>query len=102
MGNRRCWYRCGSSLSCARIEEVCKAYWAGMHSRETIVTSSYFVSNRMWLKCKAMQDVEVKLPPGLAPNMVRYSSYKNSFLVRNLTFTFILYVAVTETSPKSG
>lgn len=24
----------------------------------------------MWLKCKAMQDVEVKLPPGLAPNMV--------------------------------
>ncbi|CAL7946416.1 unnamed protein product [Xylocopa violacea] len=27
------------------------------------------VSKRMWLKCKAMQDVEVKLPPGLAPNM---------------------------------
>lgn len=25
----------------------------------------------MWLKCKAMQDVEVKLPPGLAPNMVK-------------------------------
>lgn len=24
----------------------------------------------MWLKCKAMQDVEVKLPPGLTPNMV--------------------------------
>ncbi|XP_043257067.1 uncharacterized protein LOC122399986 isoform X2 [Colletes gigas] len=27
------------------------------------------LSKRMWLKCKAMQDVEVKLPPGLAPNM---------------------------------
>ncbi|XP_053977661.1 uncharacterized protein LOC128875796 [Hylaeus volcanicus] len=27
------------------------------------------VLKRMWLKCKAMQDVEVKLPPGLAPNM---------------------------------
>ncbi|KZC12905.1 Cytokine receptor [Dufourea novaeangliae] len=27
------------------------------------------MSKRMWLKCKAMQDVEVKLPPGLAPNM---------------------------------
>ncbi|XP_066588811.1 uncharacterized protein [Prorops nasuta] len=28
-----------------------------------------YTSKRMWLKCKAMQDVEVKLPPGLAPNM---------------------------------
>ncbi|XP_043283001.1 uncharacterized protein dome isoform X2 [Venturia canescens] len=28
-----------------------------------------YTSKRMWLKCKAMQDVEVKLPPGLTPNM---------------------------------
>ncbi|XP_076280238.1 cytokine receptor domeless isoform X2 [Lasioglossum baleicum] len=28
------------------------------------------VSKRMWMKCKAMQDVGVKLPPGLAPNML--------------------------------
>ncbi|XP_011502285.1 PREDICTED: cytokine receptor [Ceratosolen solmsi marchali] len=28
-----------------------------------------YSSKRLWLKCKAMQDVEVKLPPGLAPNM---------------------------------
>ncbi|XP_017766074.1 PREDICTED: cytokine receptor isoform X2 [Eufriesea mexicana] len=28
------------------------------------------ISKRMWLKCKAMQDVGVKLPPGLAPNML--------------------------------
>ncbi|XP_019700208.1 uncharacterized protein LOC105190189 isoform X2 [Harpegnathos saltator] len=26
-------------------------------------------SRRMWSKCRAMQDVEVKLPPGLAPNI---------------------------------
>lgn len=32
----------------------------------------------MWLKCKAMQDVEVKLPPGLAPNMVQYIIYNIS------------------------
>ncbi|XP_058807695.1 cytokine receptor isoform X2 [Phymastichus coffea] len=28
-----------------------------------------YSSKRVWVKCKAMQDVEVKLPPGLAPNM---------------------------------
>ncbi|KAJ8664784.1 hypothetical protein QAD02_006446 [Eretmocerus hayati] len=28
-----------------------------------------YSSKRIWMKCKAMQDVEVKLPPGLAPNM---------------------------------
>ncbi|XP_012253310.2 cytokine receptor [Athalia rosae] len=28
-----------------------------------------YLSKRLWLKCKAMQDVEVKLPPGLASNV---------------------------------
>ncbi|XP_012229180.2 cytokine receptor [Linepithema humile] len=29
----------------------------------------WYTFKRIWLKCRAMQDVEVKLPPGLAPNM---------------------------------
>jgi len=36
----------------------------------------YHFSYRMWIKCRAMRDVEVKLPPGLAPpdapDTVRY------------------------------
>ncbi|XP_017887788.1 uncharacterized protein LOC108629550 [Ceratina calcarata] len=41
----------------------------GGFSLVAIVVCVAHVSKRMWLKCKAMQDVEVKLPPGLAPNM---------------------------------
>lgn len=34
---------------------------------------------RAWLKCKEMQDVEVKLPPGLAPSVsvhIQFNSAK--------------------------
>lgn len=41
----------------------------GSLSGVTCLLCLAYVSKRLWLKCKAMQDVEVKLPPGLAPNM---------------------------------
>ncbi|EZA53737.1 hypothetical protein DMN91_008451 [Ooceraea biroi] len=30
---------------------------------------SFYASKKLWLKCRAMRDVEVKLPPGLQPDM---------------------------------
>lgn len=63
----------------------------------------------MWLKCKAMQDVEVKLPPGLAPNMVL--CIKINYLIYIKRFIFIIYILkylnilnifILETSSKSG
>ncbi|XP_076245773.1 cytokine receptor domeless [Calliopsis andreniformis] len=49
---------------------VCVIIWVvGSISVIAVLLCLAHLSKRMWLKCKAMQDVEVKLPPGLAPNM---------------------------------
>ncbi|KAI4493704.1 hypothetical protein M0804_001880 [Polistes exclamans] len=41
----------------------------GIISAVAFIFGIVYTTKIMWRKCKAMQDVEVQLPPGLAPNM---------------------------------
>ncbi|XP_024884406.1 uncharacterized protein LOC112462719 [Temnothorax curvispinosus] len=44
-------------------------WMVGVFSITACIACLVYMFKRMWIKCRAMRDVEVKLPPGLAPDM---------------------------------
>ncbi|XP_039307357.1 uncharacterized protein LOC105199782 isoform X2 [Solenopsis invicta] len=45
-------------------------WMVGVFSITACIACFVYMFKRMWIKCRAMRDVEVKLPPGLAPDML--------------------------------